>query len=157
MIVWDSCKEHENLVAKFIDKVQSDYNERLSFFKDAIGNTEVEDFRYDTDSMVYDIAVEASVLSWVKANLLETDGKALNQYIMKDLEGMAIYYVNCEDLEILMSINLIDRIISLVSYDTNDAPTLPLLFRITIENFSSILISDIYRTTYHQKRNRQDK
>lgn len=157
MIMWDSCKEHENLVAKLIDKVQSDYNERLSFFKDAIGNTEVEDFRYDTDSMVYDIAVEASVLSWVKANLLETDGKALNQYIMKDSKGMAIYYVNCEDLEILMSINLIDRIISLVSYDTNDAPTLPLLFRITIENFSSILINDIYRTTHRQKQNRQDK
>lgn len=147
-------KNTKNLLKKkFIEGVKKDYNNHLEQFITSLSIMTKEDLEEDIQYILDDIPLTSTVLSWVKTNIIDYGEILLNKYRCKDTDkNEAIYYVNKEDLAILMESNFIRTVeINIIMHYIN-INTLGELFNLTIENFSNYFIDLIDRTNYATKR-----
>ena len=147
--MFENIQEHEELVKKFIEGVKKDYNKHIEQFITSLSIMTKEDLEEDIHYILDDIPLTSTVLSWVKTNIIDYGEIMLNKCQYKDTDkNEAIYYVNKEDLEILMKSNFIRTVeINIIMHYIN-INTLGDLFNITIENFSNYFIDLMDRTNY---------
>lgn len=143
----ESIAKHEELVKKFIAKVTKEYEEEVSRTKSVLPNT-IENTVEDDICLFYDLPIQLTILAYVKTNIIDNGEKLLNQFRAKYDTGEAVYFVNSEDLEILMLEDFIFRLHNRVCMAADSINALGFLYDLTIENFSDKLIGILDRVHY---------
>lgn len=145
----ESIIKHEELVKKFITKVTEEYEKEVSKTKSVLPNT-IENIVEDDTRLFYDLPIQLTILAYVKTNIIDNGEKLFNQFRARYNTGEAVYYVNNEDLEILMSEDFILRLYSRVFMAADNINALGFLYDLTIENFSNNLIDILDRVRYDE-------
>lgn len=145
----ESIVKHEELVKKFIAKVTEEYEKEVSKTKSVLPNT-IENIVEDDTCLFYDLPIQLTILAYVKTNIIDNGEKLLNQFRAKYNTGEAVYFVNSEDLEILMLEDFIFRLYSKIYMATDNINALGFLYDLTIENFSNKLIGILDRVRYDE-------
>ena len=145
----ENIKEHEELVKKFIEKVKIDYEKHLDIFIGSISSATTEELEADKEYINYDIPITSTILSWIKTNIIDY-GEVLLNAINHDYSetNEAIYYINKEDIEILMESDFITKVEGKILMVRDNINALSELFGITVRNFSNYFISILDRTYY---------
>ena len=145
----ENIKEHEELVKKFIEKVKIDYEKHLDIFIGSISSATTEELEADKEYVNYDIPITSTILSWIKTNIIDY-GEILFNTINHNYSetNEAIYYINKEDIEILMESDFITNIEGKILMVGDNINALSELFSITVRNFSNYFISILDRTHY---------
>ena len=145
----ESIAKHEELVKKFIAKVTKEYEEEVFKRKSVLPNI-IENIVEDDTYLFYDLPIQLTILAYVKTNIIDNGEKLLNQFRAKYDTGEAVYFVNHEDLEILMSVDFMFRLHSRVFMAADNINALGFLYDLTIENFSNKLIGILDRVHYDE-------
>ena len=145
----ESITKHEELVKKFIAKVTEEYEKEVIKTKFILPNT-IEHIVENNTCLFYDLPTHLTILAYVKTNIIDNGEKLLNQFRAKYNTSEAVYFVNSEDLEILMSEDFILRLYSRVCMTADNINALGFLYDLTIGNFSNKLISILDRVHYDE-------
>ena len=146
----ENIKEHEELVKKFIEKVKIDYEKHLDIFIVSISSATTEELEADKEYINYDIPITSTILSWIKTNIIDY-GEILFNTINHNYSetNEAIYYINKEDIEILMESDFINTVEGKILMVSDNINALSELFSITVRNFSNYFISILDQTYYN--------
>lgn len=147
----ESIVKHEELVKKFIAKVTEEYEKEVSKTKSVLPNT-IENIVEDDTRLFYDLPIQLTILAYTKANIIDNGEKLFNQFRARYNTGEAVYYVNSEDLEILMSEDFILRLYSRVFMAADNINALGFLYNLNVENFSNNLIGILDRVRYDESK-----
>ena len=150
---YENVDKHDELVNKLVEKIKKDYvaYQEKNLTKSDL--QEVADVLNDSDDdlkgKVIDIvAMKFTLLSWVKHNIVDTNGHIFRCYITADtIQNIAIYYVDETDLNILLGKAnfLADLEIALAR---NDTYAIEDLCAISEQNISELMITRLERCMY---------
>ena len=150
---YENVDKHDELVNKLVEKIKKDYvaYQEKNLTKSDL--QEVADVLNDSDDdlkgKVIDIvAMKFTLLSWVKHNIVDTNGHIFRCYITADtIQNIAIYYVDETDLKILLGKEnfLTDLEIALARSDTY---VIEDLCTISERNISELMITMFERCMY---------
>lgn len=150
---YENVDKHDELVNKLVEKIKKDYVAYQEKNLTKLDLQEVADVLNDSDddlkSKVIDIvAMKFVLLSWVKHNIVDTNGHIFRCYITADtIQNIAIYYVDETDLKILLGKEnfLTDLEIALARSDTY---VIEDLCTISERNISELMITMFERCMY---------
>lgn len=150
---YENVDKHDELVNKLVEKIKKDYvaYQEKNLTKSDL--QEVADVLNDSDddlrgNVIDIVAMKFALLSWVKHNIVDTNGHIFRCYITADtIQNIAIYYVDETDLNILLGKEnfLADLEIALAR---NDTYAIEDLCAISEQNISELMITMLERCMY---------
>lgn len=137
--MWEDIEKHEKLVSQLVEKIKDEYDKEVEIFMTSADILSLRS-QYSKEQIIEEISIRSTLLSYIKTNIIDTNGAIFNDWIRRDgKEGKAIYYLKETDIYILLSENFYVRLLCFITRGHTNINAIRALLALSGSNIRNLI------------------
>lgn len=137
--MWEDIEKHEKLVSQLVEKIKDEYDKEVEIFMTSADILSLRS-QYSKEQIIEEISIRSTLLSYIKTNIIDTNGAIFNDWIRRDgKEGKAIYYLKEIDIYILLSENFYVRLLCFITRGYTNINAIRALLALSGSNIRNLI------------------